>query len=188
MSLFTVQGVQSVGLFDTNYSLPNILNDVFVGNSDLTLSDADTYEMTVSDTNSVFVLFALVNAEQRIMQMYEHGQDQTAPVCTLVSAYPGLDSRPSSGAWAPTGRLVLYFQDNMYSASCLDERLDLRAETEATLPKHPFVLYGGSYLSLQASGGLVLYSNIQAERLSAPAWSALGICVFAQTPSMLTIY
>jgi len=54
--------------------------------------------MAVSDTNSVFVLFALVNVEQRITQMHKHGHDQTAPVCTLVSWYPCLDSRLASSA------------------------------------------------------------------------------------------
>jgi len=141
----------------------------------------------LSDTNSVFVLFALVNAEQRIMQMYEHGHGQTAPVCTLVSWYPGLDLRLASSVWTSTGRVVVHFQDNMYSASRVDGRLELRAETEATLPKHTFVLYGGSYLLLQASGVLVLYSDIWAERLSTRR-SAVGICAFVRTPSMLTIH
>ena len=195
LSLFALDGGPAVGLFDTNYSLPNILNDVFLSNSDIPLSDADTYEMAVSDTNSVFVLFALVNAEKRIMQIYEHGHGQTAPVCTLVQRYPGLDSRLASSAWTSSGRVVLYLQDNMYSASCVDGRLELRAETETTLLTHPFVLYGNSYLSLEASGGPlpvppapVFYSDIQANRLSTPTWLALGTCVFAQTPSMFTIH
>jgi len=50
LSLFTFTGGAAVGLSHTNYSLPNILNNVFLSNSDIPLSDTDTYEMAVSDT------------------------------------------------------------------------------------------------------------------------------------------
>jgi len=53
--LFALDSGPAVGLFDTNYSLPNILNDVFLNNSDIPLSDADTYEMAVSDTEYIYI-------------------------------------------------------------------------------------------------------------------------------------
>jgi len=95
--------------------------------------------MSVSETHSVFVLFALVQAGQRVLQIFHREQGRTRMVCLVVSPYPGLDASFASSAWMSGSRLVLHFQGSLYTASCEGGALQLRLAAEATLPARPFV-------------------------------------------------
>ena len=170
----------SMRLAALNDTVADLLGDVFINNAEISLSAADTYEMSVSETQSVFVLFALVEAGQRVLQIFHREQGRTGLACSLVSPYPGLDASFASSAWLSASRLVLHFQGSLYTASCEGGALQLRLAAGATLPARPFVQYGGSYVTLLDAGALGLYSQIQGQ--VADLARAEGFCVFVSAP------
>ena len=108
-----------------NTSQTNLLADMFVDNPDIALSPQDTYTMTVSTSNHLFVVFSFIEAQHRFLSLLHDNGEHIVALCSLLSEYPGLNNSFTSSAWTSDNTLVLHLQHNIFTVSCDGPRLVL---------------------------------------------------------------
>jgi len=182
-----VAGSTAPRLTEANISQADVLAGMFLGNPDIALSPKDTYTMTVSSSQHIFVVFSFVEAQHRFLSLSHDDGEQIVAECSLLSEYPGLNNSFTSSAWTSNNTLVLHMQHNIFTVSCDGARLVLQYEPDA-LPNHPFVQLGLSYVSVMSQQHLRLSSNLRGANLALQP-SESGYCVFVSSPrTNLTIH